>query len=188
MAKPMTITQDRLKSILRYDPDTGRLFWIAARRNKIQPGSMAGNLNPDGYRRIKIDGRQFFVHKIVWLYVHGVMAKDQLDHINHCKDDNRIENLREVSNQENHRNQPIYKNNTSGVPGVYWKKPANKWQARIMTGMGIKNLGYFKDYFEAVCARKSADLTFGYHENHGAKRSVSRNISPFSATPPESKP
>jgi len=161
------LTQEYLKSILKYDPEIGRFFWIAARK-KTTVGKMAGCIKKDAYRCIRIGGRDFLEHRLVWLHVNGEMPNDQIDHVNHIRDDNRIENLRAVSNQENGRNRSKSKNNTSGVTGVSWHKGVNKWQAQINVGGKHKHLEYFEHYFEAICARKSAELHYVFHENHGA--------------------
>lgn len=164
----MAPDQDYLKSILRYDFQIGRFFWIVARGTRGIVGNMAGNLDPDGYRSISIDGKNFKEHRLVWLYVNGEMPKDQIDHVNHIRDDNRIENLRVVSNQENSRNVTMRNNNTTGVMGVCRYKRDNRWRACINVDGKTKHLGYFEDFFEAICARKSAEPKNGFHENHGA--------------------
>ncbi|MFL9880841.1 HNH endonuclease signature motif containing protein [Herbaspirillum rhizosphaerae] len=163
------LTQDYLKSLLHYDPELGRFFRIVARGRMGAFGSMAGGLKKTGYRSILIDGKSYQEHRLVWLYVYGVMPEDQLDHINHCKDDNRVENLREASNQENNRNRSKSKNNISGITGVHWHESGSKWRACIKADGKSKHLGSFEHYFEAICARKSAELHYGFHENHGIR-------------------
>jgi hypothetical protein len=162
----MEITREYLKSLLRYDPEIGRFFWVAPRKG-VSIGKMAGTINYDGYRRIEIDGKLLYEHRLVWLYAYGEFPADQLDHVNHVRDDNRITNLREVSNQENSRNSSRSKRNTSGITGVHWHKRDLQWRASIKIDGKSKNLSSFEDYFEACCARKSAELRFGFHENHG---------------------
>ncbi|MCA9340178.1 MAG: AP2 domain-containing protein [Candidatus Saccharibacteria bacterium] len=49
------------------------------------------------------------------------------------------------------------RNHVTGVNGVQWYKPTNKYLARIRANKREICLGYFKDFFEAVCARKSAE-------------------------------
>lgn len=162
-------TQNYLKSIFRFDQELGRFFWIVPRGKKIKPGTMPGHLKRDGYRYIKIDGKPFLEHRLVWLYFHGEFPVGQIDHVNHCRDDNRLKNLRVVSEKENHKNRQKNINNTSGVMGIYWDKQSEKWYAQIKVDCQSKRLGRFKDFFEAVCARKSSELKNGYHENHGSK-------------------
>lgn len=162
------INQDYLKSILRYDPEIGRFFWIGARQ-KVTVGNMAGYLRENKYRSIVINGISFLEHRLVWLYSHGIMPKDQIDHINHIRDDNRLENLRIVSHQENQRNRSKSKNNVSGITGISWHKSTGKWQAKIKVDGKMEWIGIFEDYFESICARKSAELKYGFHKNHGRK-------------------
>jgi len=160
------LTQEQLKTILRYDHELGRFFCLVS-RGKASVGKMAGYLRKDKYRHIVIDRKRFLEHRLVWLYVYGEMPKNQIDHINHCKEDNRIENLRAVSSYENNRNRSKNKKNASGLSGVSWNKSAGKWISYINSDVETKYLGIFEDYFEAICARKSSELYYGYHENHG---------------------
>jgi hypothetical protein len=138
------------------------------RNNKKQTGQghKIGWTNPKGYRHIQIGDTAYAEHHLVWLYHYGNLPI-QLDHINRIKDDNRIENLRECTTQENCRNQGKPKNNTSGQVGVSWCKKTKKWRARIGTGMDRKHLGWFLSYSGAVDARKNAEILYRYSETHG---------------------
>ena len=165
----MMITQERLKEMLDYDPETGVFTWIAKPCSRICIGAIAG-CNSHGYMVIGLDGVLHMAHRLAWLYMRGGFTKDQIDHINHIRNDNRWVNLREVTHLENKRNLPQRSNNTSGVIGVSWNKLERKWQATIKVNYRNKSLGYFKDKFEATCARKSAQNRYGFHPNHGAVR------------------
>lgn len=91
-----------------------------------------------------------------------------IDHINHVRDDDRIENLELKSYRGNNRNLSISKRNKSGCVGVTWYSRDEMWMACIMGDDGKnKNLGRYNDWFDAVCARKSAEHELGYHTNHG---------------------
>jgi hypothetical protein len=98
----------------------------------------------------------------------GAKIGQQVDHINHDKLDNRACNLRCVTHTENQRNRSIRKDSSSGHIGVYFIAKNSKWRAQIYAGRNI-NLGYFKTFEEAVSARKAADITYGFHPNHGNK-------------------
>ena len=76
--------------------------------------------------------------------------EEQIDHINHIKDDNRIENLRIVNRSQNCQNKPKQKNRSSIYKGISWFKRDKKWQAHIQLNGKRKNLGYFDDEIEAV--------------------------------------
>ena len=161
-------TQSELKEALNYNPETGVFTWIISRGNGVKSGDVAGYIMLNGYASIRIGKISYLSHRLAFLYVYGRWPKE-IDHINHDKSDNRWVNLREVSKQENQRNRSMNKNNTSGVAGVGWDKKNNRWEAQIKAkGKSIK-LGRFIDKFEAICARKSANNKYGFHENHGRK-------------------
>lgn len=135
-------------------------------RGGLKVGVEAGSINGWGYRQMRVDGRDYRAHHIIWLMVKGYLPSE-LDHINGDRTDNRIENLREVDRQENLRNQKLRKSNSSGVMGVGWDKTHGKWTARIRHDGKNRTLGSFKTYEEAVEARKAAEVIHGYHVNHG---------------------
>lgn len=161
------ITQEKLKKRLSYDAKTGKFIWRESTNSSIAIGSSAGSESVRGYTVIGIDGAGYRAHRLAWLYVHGEWPESEIDHINHIKSDNRIDNLRVVSRDENNRNRSKSKNNTWGVTGVYWRKDFNRWTASISSNNKQQHLGLFQDKFEAICARKSAEAKQGYHPNHG---------------------
>lgn len=165
--KTETITQEYLKSILDYNPDTGMFVWRENRGSNKVKGTQAGHHHGTGYRRITLDRKLHMEHRLAFLYMTGEFPKDQVDHINGVKDDNRWENLRDVNQSTNMKNAKIPSNNSSGIVGVDFNKAHQKWQVRIYTGADRKSLGYFQDFFEACSARKSAEVKHGYHVNHG---------------------
>jgi hypothetical protein len=150
------LTQKRLKEILRYYPGSGIFRWrttgIGRRKNKI-----AGCKRHDGYIRITIDGKRHYAHQLAFLYVHGYFPENDIDHIDGNPGNNKIKNLREVSHQCNIRNTGNPINNTSGVKGVSWHKPANKWMAYIVVNGKLKHLGYYKNFDDAAKARYKAE-------------------------------
>src|SRR5699024_2308960 len=94
----------------------------------------------------------------------------EVDHINHIRNDNRIENLRLVSRGDNMLNKSMYSNNKSGVTGVSWKSRNKTWVAQIQIGGKKKFLYEGRSLADAISARKLAESTNGFHENHGAKK------------------
>lgn len=83
-----------------------------------------------------------------------------VDHINHNKLDNRYDNLRICTSQENSYNQSVRCNNTSGVTGVGWHKGKNKWIARIQINGKLKQLGCYNTKEEAIEARRQAEIDY----------------------------
>lgn len=162
------ITQEELKSLLDYNSDTGIFTWKVQNGPRARVGYPAGTT--DGYVRIKINGILYLAHRLAFLYETGVWPKDQIDHINHIRSDNRFSNIREVTHSENKRNVPIRSDNTSGVTGVFWDKSINKWVSQIMFDNKSVYLGSFNTISEAMKARSDAEIKYGFHENHGNKR------------------
>ena len=160
------LTRKYLLSILEYNKETGQLIW-KINRAKAKMGEPAGCLTPKGYLYIGINGQRYFAHKLVWFYVTGRWPRKQIDHINQNGADNRFENLRLVTNRENHRNKRLSKKNASGHTGINWIERLAKWRARIMVDGKDIHLGVFADIRDAINARKEANLVYGFHENHG---------------------
>jgi hypothetical protein len=151
------LTQQLLKDLLHYDPDTGVFTNLVNRGKRALIGDQAGYLHPTGYVKIVINRKLYRAHRLAWLYMYGVWPKDQLDHINRIRDDNRINNLREASNSENLQNMSLTSRNTSGYKGVSWNKRECKWYARIYLNYKEIYLGYFTNLDDAVAARKQAE-------------------------------
>lgn len=168
------ITADQLRSMVTYDQETGEMVW------RIRPGlgsvntkfagRQVGTIGADGYRIAMVNGKNYPVHRLAFLYVTGEMPQMQIDHINHIRDDNRWQNLRLASHSENCKNMALHRDNWSGVSGVSWYPPSAKWRAQIRHANRQKHLGLFVDFFEAVCVRKSAEMAFGFHEDHGSPK------------------
>lgn len=174
MAKPnsTTLTAERARELLRYDPETGRLSWRgnAGRSGRIPAGTEAGCVFDSGgrrYRQVQIDGRGYYAHRLAWLIVTGAWPAAETDHISGDTLDNSWRNLREVSHTGNSRNQKRRSDNTSGLTGVVWNKPVNKWQAQITVNGTNIYLGLFDNLPAAIAARKAAERRYGFHANHG---------------------
>lgn len=174
---------DFLNNRLFYDPDTGIFRWrevgveFFATKNSWSSwnsrfsGKTAGKLRDDGYLSVRLKylntSKTYLLHRVALKMFYGKDPEGFVDHINGNRQDNRIENLRVVSRSENQRNQKKRTNNTTGVLGVSWSKHANAWLARITYDGKQKNLGYYKDFDDAVRVRMAAEIKHNYHKNHG---------------------
>lgn len=139
------ITQEKLKELLSYDKDTGIFTWAISGR-KIYIGKIAGSKNNLGYVLIEIDGKKHRAHRLAWLYMTGSFPKDQIDHINGIKHDNKFVNLRESTQAKNVQNiRKPTKNNTTGYLGVCFNKRNNNFVASIRFNGKQKTIGYYKN-------------------------------------------
>ncbi len=155
----MIIDQQKVKEL--FDCDDGYLYWKTNPSN-VKIGAEAGCIDPRGYCRVRIKGKYYYAHRLIWLWHHGYFPENDIDHIDKNKLNNRIENLREVSTQCNIRNSGNRSDNTSGVKGVYWYKRTKKWISSIMVNQVTKHLGYYNSFDDAVLARLAAEQHFGW--------------------------
>lgn len=164
----MTLTQNRLKELLRYDPLTGVFYWLNPTAYCMHPGDVAGFVDYTGYAYIKIDRVKYSAHRLAWLYVHGSMPDEQIDHVNNNRSDNRISNLRLASRSQNMMNQYVRKDSISGVKGVGWDKKMQSWRARCQVGGKRVVIGWFDSVEEAEeSLRVYREKNHGEFANHG---------------------
>jgi len=169
------LTQEALKNLLDYNQETGVFLWKDREDNRLNwnkrySGKVAGCIRDGQYIDISIYKKTYLAHRLAWLYVYGKWPDHQIDHINGLKADNRIINLRDVTPAENCKNILMSDRNTSGITGVHWTTTDKHWISVIRANNNYIYLGMFKGKFEACCARKSAEIEYGFHENHGNKR------------------
>ena len=189
MAKIDLPTPDELRQLVRYEPETGKLFWLprpehlfSATRNtqsqnaKIWNTRYAGTEafcypNTHGYLfgaiRTHSSRAKIYAHRAAWAITYGEWP-NVIDHINGNPADNRIINLRSVSQSLNSRNQRLRSTNTSGHCGVYFYKSRNKWTAQVMVDGKSKSLGYFSDKEDAIAARDLEQKRLGFTTRHGS--------------------
>jgi len=152
----MKLTQEKLKKFLDYNFETGIFTWKVRRKNSVNVGAVAGSLS-HGYILIMISGKFYRAHRLAWLYIHGYFPEYFIDHIDRDRSNNRINNLRHVSNQCNVRNSGNRKDNKSGIKGIGWHKATNKWRVRIAVNNKSFELGIFTSFDEAICHRLAAE-------------------------------
>lgn len=143
----------------RYEYRDGGLWVIRQFNSGVKVGQRAGSVLLDGYRQVRVNGKQYREHHLVWL-LHMNYLPRELDHINCVRDDNRIENLRECTRFENMQNRRFpAKTNRLGLLGV--TKHYNKFRAAI-TKNGVKTyLGLFDTAESAHAAYMAAQRAHG---------------------------
>ncbi len=188
MASKALPSPEVLRQLLRYEPDTGKLFWLPRGPEMFKDGyrTASGNctnwnarysgseaftaLDRNGYRHGTVFNVHYMAHRLAWVLHYGIAPVDQIDHINGDAQDNRIVNLRSVSQAQNMRNLKQAKNNTSGVTGVRWRQDTGKWETRVIVQGRRVFSGSFSSMEEAISARRAAEAAHGYHPNHGGVR------------------
>lgn len=170
--KDKSLSQDYLRSILEYFPETGEFFWkdrgMFATKNHSSKtwntryaGKKAGRVMKNGYASICIDGQVYGAHRLAWIYVNG-NTKYQIDHKNMNPIDNRISNLRESTQSQNRFNTRKNSRNTSGYKGVCYNKASKKWQ--VSTFLNSKPI--YVGLFNCPTAAHFAYIKY-IKENHG---------------------
>jgi hypothetical protein len=155
----MRITQERLKQLVKYDPETG-VF------TRADNGKKAGSLRTDGYVSLCVDGVVHRAHQLAFVYMTGRCPKS-IDHRNGVNGDNRWGNLREATQSQNSCNRGLRSDNTSGAKGVRWLKSSGKWIADITLKGKRRHLGLFESFELAVEFRQlAADMLHGEFARH----------------------
>jgi hypothetical protein len=154
------LTQERLKELLSYDPETGVFVRIKQTSSKAKIGDVAGTTKRNGYRRISADGKCFSEHRLAWFYMTGEFPPNEIDHIDRNPANNRFANLRVVTRSENMQNVGKYKCNTSGYKGVSYQKCRKKWRAQIEINNVCKEIGRFATPEEASAAYLAAQRIY----------------------------
>ena len=170
----------RAAGMVCYNQETGSMTWRkkseqvsdAKRWNSRYAGKECGTIDDKGYRRILFrfgKGPTFKIraHRLAWFIVYGSMPELEIDHINQCKTDNSIANLRDVKRTVNQRNGTRKGNNTSGVPGVSWHKQRGKWCAQANFDGKHYHIGLFDDLTAAADAARQFRSENGFTNNHG---------------------
>ena len=142
-----------LKDFLRYDDETGKLYWKATSSNRVKVGDEAGS-ESQGYVRVRILGKRVMAHKLVWYLVTDIWPDFEIDHVDRDRSNNRFSNLRKASRSENFFNRTKYTSNTSGYKGVTQR--GDKCIAQIAANGKGRYLGTFKSKEDAAIAYAEA--------------------------------
>ena len=172
------LTAEYVRSLLNYDPETGMFRWKPRTPamfgggngghspehrckcwNSRYAGAMAGTVSTAlrqnvVHLTVRIEGRNYYAHRLAWLYVHGEWPDGDIDHINGDGLDNRIANLRVATRSQNCANVGRRAHNTSGVKGIY--QHGMRWRASIRVKGKSKHLGCFGTPADAQAAYMAA--------------------------------
>ena len=158
-----------LEEVLRYEPETGHLYWTVVRWRKIRPGDKAGCCSKSGYIGIRYKMKNYPAHRIAW-YLHTKQDPGalQIDHINGNPSDNRIANLRLATPGQNAKNTRKKPGTASKYKGASWHARTGKWQSQIKVDGHNMHLGCFDTDYEAHLAYcKAAAVLHGEFANFG---------------------
>lgn len=147
-----SLSREFLSERLEYNPSTGTLKWKYP-YIKQRKFPQAGHASSNGYLRVVFSGQEYRAHRIAWCLATGEWPKEQIDHINGNKTDNRLINLREVSNRQNQHNQKKHRSGTH--PGVRYCFSSKAWTVKISKGKAYY-LGQFKKKEDAVALHRKA--------------------------------
>jgi hypothetical protein len=175
------VTQEQIKAILDYDPETGVFRWRnrperSRRWNTRYAGTVAGQIS-NGYVYIAVNGKPaHYGARLAWLYMTGEWPPSQVDHINGVRGDDRFANLRAVTNAENNQNRGAQRNNIDGARGLS-RHPTAGWRVRLQSHGVNHDLGYFRSRDEALAARKA--LQDRLHGEFAAQQDSAHGTYPY---------
>ena len=155
-----TVTPERLKELLSYDPLTGIWTWRASGPGRRASGVAGCWLHKSGYVQIAVDGRLYLSHRLAWLYMTGAWPEYEVDHIDGVPGHDWWSNLRAATISQNRRNTRGHRDSLTGIRGVYWAAERGVYHAKIYLNGKLKFLGSFKDSSSAELARRSAELEY----------------------------
>ena len=160
------MTQEKLKSLFHWN---GKNFYWKIDRGGMKAGDIAGVSSHRGYRKISIEGKKYYEHRLVWLWHHGSMPKSIIDHIDGNTENNAIENLQDVKQSINAQKQIIRSTNKSGYKGVCWDKSRKRWIASITVDLKHIMLGRYEKIEDAISARQNAAEMYHCKATEAAK-------------------
>ena len=154
---------EHLRSILNYDPISGKFTWLKSKgRGMHFRSGEAGTIHVKGYRYIRFNGKSVFAHRLAWLYMKGVWPTHQIDHKDGVRDNNAWSNLREATNGQNQENLAGAKGDTvTGRLGITFRR--GMYEARIQVNKKRRHIGTFKELGDAEAAYANAKQELHTH-------------------------
>lgn len=158
---------EKAASLVRYDKESGDLFWLNDKYRggegsslAHKKGCLASSVRKDGRKVLRLDGKLYLSYRVAWLLANGSWPKGEIDHINGISSDDRLSNLRDVTrgiNQENLRKSYVSKG-SSKLLGVFKNKKSKSkpWRSSICVGRKQISLGAFATEEEAHAAYVAA--------------------------------
>ena len=162
-----------LRKLLRYEPDTGRLFWLerppemfsSHRACNAWNARFSGKesfitLDTKGYCMGGILNKSYRLHRIAFTIYHGFWPYALIDHVDGNKTNNKIQNLREATASQNSCNRKATINGKSKFLGVYWHSHDKRWRAKLKSNGKQFHLGNFTCEIKAAKAYDAAAIKF----------------------------
>jgi hypothetical protein len=157
------LTKEYLKECVTYNHETGIFIWNERPLHHFKNSHGMNTFNSQrkfnkingignhGYLYVRINRTHYLLHRLAWFYEYGVWPKEQIDHINNIRTDNRIINLREAVNAENCQNKikALSNNKSTGLLGSSFNKKLNLFRSYITINHKQKHLGYFNTALDA---------------------------------------
>lgn len=144
------IALERVREVLRYEPESGLLFWQVSLSNRAKAGAVAGYKSD--YVRVNVDGRSYKAHRLIWFMVTGIWPVE-VDHGDGDGTNNRWTNLKDCTHAQNHQNLcRVRRNNPTGLTGAYWDKRDKRWFSSIGIAGKQVYLGTFQSAEQANSA------------------------------------
>ena len=163
------LTQERLKEILHYDPETGEWRWLITKGSKVVAGQIGGYIHEHGYRHIRINNVAYKSSRLAWLYMTGQWPERTVDHKDTYQSNDKWTNLRLANNSQQMWNMGLSRRNTSGYKRVYPDKRTGRWYSSIYDDDKRIFLGSFSTAAKAHEAYKKAAIKYyGEFANFGA--------------------
>lgn len=159
----MFTDQQLYRAFFFYNPETGLLY------RQLERNYPVGRLHSQGYLHFNFNGEMLLVHRIAWIYTHGDIPENLvMDHKNGIRSDNRLENLRLATFQNNGFNCKLNKSTRSGVKGVSFRKASNSWRARVnVNGKTVYEECFSSKIYAEIAVKKAREYYHGEFANHG---------------------